>query len=187
MEIALGPAIQNIITEDQECAKALIEYLRSRNGGRATFQPLDTVTGRAPFAGAQKVKAMPGVLGFANELVQYHEQYGAILSRLLGYVVVAEDFDTAAAISKEYGNVLRVVTLKGDIFNIGGSITGGSTGNRAGNILSRKGELDTLCLLYTSSIQEFHQVSDALDALGNQLGLQIKLQHEDIFQSMHRI
>ncbi len=144
MEIALGPAIQNIITEDQECAKALIEYLRSRNGGRATFQPLDTVTGRAPFAGAQKVKAMPGVLGFANELVQYHEQYGAILSRLLGYVVVAEDFDTAAAISKEYGNVLRVVTLKGDIFNIGGSITGGSTGNRAGNILSRKGELDTL-------------------------------------------
>ena len=38
-----------------------------------------------------------------------------------------------------------------------------------------------------NSIQEFHQVSDALDALGNQLGLQIKLQHEDIFQSMHRI
>ena len=38
-----------------------------------------------------------------------------------------------------------------------------------------------------NSIQEFHQVSDVLDALGNQLGLQIKLQHEDIFQSMHRI
>ena len=38
-----------------------------------------------------------------------------------------------------------------------------------------------------NSIQKFHQVSDALDALGNQLGLQIKLQHEDIFQSMHRI
>lgn len=143
VEIALGGAVQNIVTETQQTAKVLIEYLRARKGGRATFQPLDCVSARA-VSKNPRVLAMPGVIGYAHELIQYDEAYRNIFSRLLGNVVVAEDFDRAAAVSRQFGASLRVVTLKGDLFNTGGSITGGSTGGKTATILNRKGELDTL-------------------------------------------
>ena len=34
---------------------------------------------------------------------------------------------------------------------------------------------------------QFHQVAHELDQVGEKLGVQIKLQSEDIFQAMHRI
>lgn len=143
LEIALGASIQNIVTDDTATARSLIEYLRREQKGRATFMPMDQVNAREAVREAKQIKAMPGVLGLADELVGYKKEYKNIISRQLGNVVVTEDFDSATEVAHRYGANLRVVTLKGDIFNIGGSITGGST-MKAGNILSRKGEMDTL-------------------------------------------
>lgn len=39
----------------------------------------------------------------------------------------------------------------------------------------------------TNSKKDFVQVGDDLDALGKEIGVSIKLQHEEIFDSMHRI
>lgn len=144
VEIALGAAIQNIIVEDTACAKELIGVLRESKKGRATFLPLDSVTARSPFQNEAAVKDMPGVIGFGHELIRYDSAYRNIISRQLSNVVVAQDFDSASKVSRRYGNALRVVTLRGDIFNIGGSITGGSTGSKSGGILSRKGEIEKL-------------------------------------------
>ena len=144
IEIALGAAIQNIIVEDTECAKELINVLREGKKGRATFLPLDSVTARGAFQNEEAVKDMYGVIGFGHELIHYDQTYDKIISRQLSNVVVAKDFDSASKVSRRYGNALRVVTLKGDIFNIGGSITGGSTGAKSGGILGRKGEIEKL-------------------------------------------
>lgn len=143
VEIALGGAVQNIVTDSSQTAKKLIEYLRERKAGRATFQPLDNVSART-FQRNEKVLGMPGVIGYADELIQYDGRYRNIFSRLLGNVIVAENFENASAVSKQYGAFVRVVTLKGDLFHTGGSITGGSTGGKTAVILNRKGELDTL-------------------------------------------
>lgn len=45
MDMALGGAMQNIVTETERDAKQLIEYLRQNRLGRATFLPLSTVHG----------------------------------------------------------------------------------------------------------------------------------------------
>ena len=155
MEIALGAAIQNIVTRDQDCARELIEILRREQKGRATFLPMDRVSSGVN-ADRARVLAMDGVIGFANELIGYDKAYENIISRQLGNVVVTEDFDSAAAVARRFGATLRVVTKKGDIFNIGGSITGGST-MKAGNILSRKGEMDSL----TGELQKRQQAAEA--------------------------
>ncbi len=144
IEIALGAAIQNIIVDRADDAKDLIEILRRSKKGRATFLPLDFVTERSTFANEAAVKAMPGVIGFGYELVSYAPEYRKIMTRQLGNVVVAEDFDSASQVARRFKNSLRVVTLKGDIFNTGGSITGGSQQSRGHGILSRKGEIDEL-------------------------------------------
>lgn len=144
IEIALGAAIQNIVVENTAGAKQLIQMLRDTKKGRATFLPLDSVTGRSAYTKEEAVRDMPGIIGFAGDLIQYDPAYQKIISRQLGNVVIAEDFDSASRAARRYGSVLRLVTLKGDIFNIGGSITGGSTGGKTGGILSRKGELEKL-------------------------------------------
>lgn len=143
MEIALGGAVQNIVTDSLRTAQYWIEALRERKAGRATFQPLDRVQAR-DVRREERLLGMPGVLGYAPELIGYDGKYRAIISRLLGNVVIAQDFQSAAAVAAAYGQYLRVVTLKGDIFNIGGSITGGSTGGKNASILNRKGELSQL-------------------------------------------
>ena len=45
IETALGFALQNIVVEDQGCARAAIGFLKDERAGRATFLPLDTVQG----------------------------------------------------------------------------------------------------------------------------------------------
>lgn len=145
IEIALGAAVQNIVTDNQQTVRRLIDYLHEKKAGRATFQPLSDVTGRSvDQAGA--ILAMDGVLGFADQLISFEPRFKAVFSRLLGNVIVADTYEHAAAAARQYGRFLRVVTLRGDMFNIGGSITGGSISTRNASILSRKGELDTLRL-----------------------------------------
>ena len=38
-----------------------------------------------------------------------------------------------------------------------------------------------------NSLKEFHQIAEELDAIGKEIGVIIKAQHEDIFDMMHRI
>lgn len=144
MENALGAQVQNIVVEDTKTAKSLVEYLRRSQGGRATFLPMDAVVGRGPVREADAVRSMNGVIGFANELVRALPEYSKILDRLLGNVIIADSFDHGSAVSKKYGQFLRVVTLDGDIFNIGGSITGGSNKQKGNNLLERRTESEEL-------------------------------------------
>ncbi len=143
VEIALGGAVQNIVTDTQSTAQQMIEILRSRKMGRATFLPVDSVIAR-DVRKEPELMQMPGIIGYATDLVETDPQYSRIFSRLLGNVVIADNFEHAAAAANRYGRYLRVVTLSGDLFNIGGSITGGSTGGKTASILNRRGEMHTL-------------------------------------------
>ncbi|KPU43938.1 chromosome partition protein Smc [Oxobacter pfennigii] len=143
-EIALGPALQNIVTENEMWAKDCIEYLKENKYGRATFLPLTTIKGRDISSNESLVKIMPGFLGFANELITYEKKYFNIIKSLLGRVIVADNMDNAIGIAKKISYSMKVVTLEGEVINSGGSFTGGSLNQRTGNILSRKRELEEL-------------------------------------------
>lgn len=186
MDIALGAAVQNVIVENQATARELIEILRKRQGGRATFQPMDVVTGRDHGRDAGQILHQKGVLGFADDLIRYDAQYKGIVSRLLGNVVVVESFDEGAAIAKRYNKFYRVVTRKGDIFNIGGSITGGSTAAKGSNILSRRGEREELDQRVDKKRREGRSLQQKVSELARERE-QLQMQAEDLREKQRHL
>lgn len=137
IETALGGAMQSVVIDTQEQGKSAIELLKKREGGRATFLPVDTIKG-------SELRNPPlqeeGYLGTAYELVSFDPRLSGIFSNLLSRTVVAESLSDAVSMSKRAGNQLRIVTLDGQLINAGGSMTGGSTAKNTG-ILSRANEL----------------------------------------------
>ncbi|MBP0990250.1 MAG: chromosome segregation protein SMC, partial [Oscillospiraceae bacterium] len=141
IETAIGGALQNIVTENEEAAKKAINKLKASGAGRATFLPLTAIKGRElKEAGVEKNK---GFVGFAWKMVNYDAKYDNIVMSLLGKIVVAENIDFAVDIAKKYNYGFKIVTLDGQLVNAGGSMTGGSVVAGTG-LLSRKSEIDSL-------------------------------------------
>ncbi len=141
IEIALGAGMQNIVVDREEHAKSAIQYLKQREGGRATFLPLTAI--RGDVLRERGVEGELGFVGIASELVRYDRTYENIFQNLLGRTVVAEDLDCGIAMARKYQNRFRIVTLDGQVINRGGAMTGGSVSRSAG-ILTRSNELDRL-------------------------------------------
>ncbi len=141
IETALGNAVQNIVTDTPETAKAAIEYLKKQGHGRATFLPVSSVKGRDFREDA--LEDCFGYIDVAVNLVNFDPKYENIMSSLLGKIVVAEDLTSAIAIAKKFDYSFKIVTLDGQIINAGGSMTGGSASKTAG-ILSRSTEIEDL-------------------------------------------
>ena len=141
IEMALGAGLQNIVTENEQDAKRLIEYLRQNNLGRATFLPITTIKGKK----LENIKGNnPGVLGVASDLITYDTQYQQIILNLLGRTVIVENMETAIQLAKENGNTFRIVTLEGDIISTTGSMAGGSVAKKTVKILGRGKEIEEL-------------------------------------------
>jgi len=138
IEVSLGTALQNIVVKDELTAKAIIEYLKANNIGRATFLPVSSVKPRVLDQNTvNELKQEKGFLGLAPDMVQCKKTYRDIILNLLGRTVVVNNIDDGIAISKKYGYSFRVVTLDGEILNPGGSITGGSRPSKTSSLLSR--------------------------------------------------
>ena len=121
--------------------KNAIGLLKQRDGGRATFLPLDTIRGRS--LRENGLENEYGFVGVASDLVRCDARYDSVIANLLGATVVVEDLDCGIQMAKRHDNRFRIVTLDGQVINAGGSMTGGSVSRNAG-ILSRAGELEQL-------------------------------------------
>ncbi len=141
IEIALGGAMQNLVVERDEDGKNAIGYLKRRDGGRATFLPMNTI--RPADFRDRAVEREDGFVGMGDGLISFAPEYAGIFSNLLGRVVIAQNMDKAMAMARKFGHRFRIVTLDGQVLNAGGSMTGGSVSRSAG-ILSRANELERL-------------------------------------------
>ena len=142
IEMSLGGAIQNIVTASEDEAKKLVNYLRENNLGRASFLPITSVRGTR--LSGVNTKRINGIIGLASDLIKYDKKYDGIILSLLGKTVIVEDIDSAVALAKQNGYKFRIVTLKGDIINPSGAISGGSTPNKTVSILGRGKEIKSL-------------------------------------------
>ena len=141
IETALGNAVQNIVCESENDAKSAINFLKRNGAGRATFQPVSSVTAKSfDEKGLEKVE---GFIKMANELVSCEPKFDEIVRSLLGRIAVCEDIDCAINLAKKYSYHFKIVTLDGQVVNAGGSMTGGSQSRNAG-ILSRASEIERL-------------------------------------------
>jgi len=141
VEVALGAAMQNIITATEADGKRAIYYLKNNHIGRATFLPISNIKGRK--LDENGLDDNFGFVAVAADLVSCDNRYKEIISNLLSRVVVVEDMDCAIGIAKRYGNRFKIVTLDGQVINPGGSMTGGSAAKGAG-ILSRANMIEEL-------------------------------------------
>lgn len=141
IEMCLGQALQNIVTDNEQDAKKLVEHLRTNNLGRASFLPITSVKGNK----IDKIKGKnSGVVGIAAELVNYNKKYEQIVYSLLGRTVIVDDMNNAIDVAKQNNYSFRIVTLKGDVINPSGGITGGSVAQKTVNILGRGKEIEAL-------------------------------------------
>ncbi|MBQ7370598.1 MAG: chromosome segregation protein SMC, partial [Blautia sp.] len=138
IETALGGSIQNIVTDNEQTAKQLIEYLKQNRFGRATFLPLSSMNSRGSFQPKEALKE-PGVIGIASDLVETDPQYRELAGYLLSRVLVVDHIDHAIALGRKYRHSLRMVTIEGESFSPGGSMTGGAFKNNS-NLLGRRRE-----------------------------------------------
>lgn len=142
VEIAMGASISNIVTRDENIAKNLINYLKSNKIGRATFMPMNIVKGKNLIVD-KNVKDVKGYIGIASELVDFDSKFKGVVDQVLGKTLICDTMDDGLHISKISGYKYRIVTLDGEVFNPGGSLTGGSYGKNP-NVMGRKREIEEL-------------------------------------------
>lgn len=133
IEAALGAYMQNIITADENSAKAAINYLKHNKIGRVTFLPMNIIKSKK----INNIQTRTNIIGIASDLISYDDKYRDILENILGRTIVIDNIDEGIKFARETGHKYKVVTLEGEILNPGGSLTGGSL-KTSGNILSRK-------------------------------------------------
>lgn len=189
IETALGGAIQNIVTDCESTAKQAIEYLKKNKFGRATFLPLSSIANRTGFKN-ETVFDEKGVLGLACDLVKINAEYEQVAKYLLGRIVVVDTIENALLIARKYRYTIRIVTLEGELLNVGGSLSGGAYKNNS-NLLGRRREIEDLNNLieknkednekYEKEIKEIRKEildkSDELDRINKVLQEQFILQN----------
>ncbi|MEG6521586.1 chromosome segregation protein SMC [Desulfotomaculum sp. 1211_IL3151] len=153
MEAALGGALQNLVTESSRQAKEAIEYLKRHNLGRATFLPLDSLRPTPAGDWEKRALGLPGVIGLAANLIKTEGKYRQVVELLLGRLVVVDTLSNAIEVARQMQQRIRIVTLTGELFNPGGSLTGGGAVRNAGGMLHTRRERDELAKV----VQVLHQ------------------------------
>ena len=164
VEIALGFGLQNIVVENETCAKYAIDYLKNNRGGRATFLPLDTVKP------SHFNENLPDWATTADKIVNVDSKYSHIISNLLGRTIITEDINSASRLAKQLGYRYKIVTTDGQQINAGGSFTGGSVSKSAG-LFTRKGEIEKLKAALSGLKAEFDRIEKEKSEVQNSLDL----------------
>lgn len=143
LEVSLMSSVSHIVCDNGEDAKEAVRYLKNNNLGRATFLPISVIKPRSIDSESyETIKFMDGFVDIASNLVKYDTKYRNIVLSLLGTIIVVDNIDNANLISKKLKNRYKVVTMTGEVVNIGGSITGGSL--KKSSILSERYELENV-------------------------------------------
>ncbi len=174
IEIALGSALQNIVTENNRIARKMIEELKSNRLGRATFLPLTDIR-RRNISFSPSILEDEGVIGVASSLVKVEDRYRALMESLLGRTIVVDTVENALMIARKNNFNLRLVTLDGELLNPGGSITGGAY-KKNSNLLGRRREVEESKNIMNRSLEEYRKKSQDLE--------QIKTDHRALKASL---
>ena len=185
VDMVLGATQQHVVTEDEETAKEMIEYLRENGLGRATFLPMTTVKPRLLTPEEREALELPGCLGVASDLVSCAPEYRGVVENLLGRTVIAEDLASGIPIMRRGDHAFRLVTLKGDVMHSGGSMTGGSVSSRNVNLFTRERELKELTEKLSAGQDELERLLRQMQD-GQKRKDQLKERSADALEALHQ-
>lgn len=171
IEMALGAAVNNVVTYDEQGAKELVSYLKQKDYGRVTFLPINTIKGRNLDSMFDRYLKSNGIFGVASDLISYDKKISNIVSSFLGTTVIVENMNTAIALAKDTRYSFRIVTLDGDIISPQGSITGGSKKAQITNLLGRESSIEETANQITSLVKNQEDLITEQNNLAHELSL----------------
>lgn len=173
LEVIIGGVKNNVIVDNPNNAKEAIQYLKNNKLGRVTFYPISVIKPKGiDYETLEILEAEIDYLGVLSDFVKYDNIYRNIVLNQLGNVIVVSDIDSANDIAKAINNRYRIVTIDGEVINVGGSITGGST-NQITSPISLKNELNDLIIKNNSNELLLKTLKDDQEKIGNDI-----LEHE---------
>ena len=188
IDMILGGTLQHIVTEDEETAKSLIDYLRNNRLGRTTFLPISAIRGRSLSRDERALLNMRGCIGIASELVECDPRLNHIIESILGRTVIVEDMDAGIALSRRARQSFSVVTLAGDVLRAGGAMTGGTSRSRTASLLGREREITELKASLLMSREQYAKADEEARQAAQELNELTRLAHESAEAlSQHRI
>jgi len=174
IETALGGFIQNLVTETEQDTVDAIAYLKENRLGRATFLPISAIAPKELGRVRDRIDKERGFIGIAKELTSYAALYENIFSHILGRVVVIDNLDNALRIFKKYDYQVKIVTLEGELLNVGGAITGGAREHTGAKLFGRAREISSLA-------EQTEMLKQTRDELTTQLeNINEKLRNADV-------
>ena len=193
IETALGGSIQNIVTDNEETAKKMIQYLKVNKLGRATFLPLTSLSRTQEFRNDRALRE-PGVIGLADSLVSIEEKYRNVARSLLGRILVIDNMDHAVLIARKFDYSLRMVTLEGELLVPGGAISGGAFKNSS-NLLGRRREIEEMDRQIGALLQKTENINQEIEetkSVRNKMrldleALKVQIQRKSIEQNTARL
>ena len=168
---AIGGGMTSVVVDNDEVAAKAIQWLAQNKAGRATFLPLNKLTQSRAAGKALMVSKKPGVIGFANELLDFDPRIDVAVRFVLRNTLIVENLSIARM---NMGGV-RLVTLRGDVTEAGGAMVGGQkrrmTVSFGGNIQGAS-EVESL----SSDVERFRLMADTVNgALADARRLQSEL------------
>lgn len=143
LEVALGGSKDYVVVDTPEVAKKAISFLKEANLGRVTFYPLSVI--KPKYIDEEIVKLLKredGFIDILSNLVTFDDTYNNIVLNRLGNVLLVDNIDNANKLAKNTKNKFVIVTLDGEIIQVGGAITGGVIKQRS--IISERHELEEI-------------------------------------------
>lgn len=168
VEVALGGALQFIITESDDSARKAIEYLKKTKGGRATFLPLNTIK-HSKDVDTKKWRNQQGFMGLASEIVECDVRFRPIIDYLLAKVIVVDNIKNAVELARNSTHNIKIVTLEGDVINPGGAMTGGVYHKGATSLLGRVREIEETGSRIEARKRELEETENNISVLQNTL------------------
>ncbi len=184
LNVAISANKNFVITSDEESAKKAINYLKDNHLGRATFFPLNIIKERYIDSDTLKlIKNNPDFIDVLSNLLTYNKKYQNIIENQFGTIIISKDLDSANRLSKIIRNRYKIITLDGDVINVGGSMTGGSL-NKTKSIITTKQELKYLEEKEQNLKAEIVTLKDELSKINDIIS---KLEEENYLKEKEKI
>ena len=136
LEVCAGGRLYNVVVDSSETGTQLLQNGKLRK--RVTIIPLNKIS--AFRASADKIGAAqqlaPGKVDLALSLIGYDDEVSAAMDYVFGSTLVCEDADTAKRVTFDPSVRLKSVTLEGDVYDPSGTLSGGSSPNSSGVLVT---------------------------------------------------
>ncbi len=165
---SLGYSSSFLVVDNEIAAKDAIKYLKEHNLGRTTFFPLNIIKEKyIDEYTKEKIKNCEGFINIASNLVKYNKLYSNIILNQLGNVIVVDNIDHANEISKKINYKYKIVTLDGELLNIGGSISGGIS--KIKNTITMRYDLENTNKLLDKTVNNIKNLENELNMIDDNL------------------